>query len=83
MADNGPAAILKDIEEFTRALGNQASQDVLEMHLKDLTPDDIKLRYLFACQMMASFLEPAVRKDMHIGMIKMMAAHDGVDLDDE
>lgn len=84
MADNGPAAILKDIEEFTRALANQASSEVLEMYLdRDHTPDDIKLRYMFACQMMASFLEPEVRRDMQIGMIKMLARQDGVDLDDE
>jgi len=80
MADNSPSGVLRSIEEFTRQLGNQASKEVLDAALQDLSPDDIKLRYLYACQMMASFTTPEERKAWHFGLIKMMAKQDGVDL---
>jgi len=80
MADNSPSGILKDIEDFTRLLYNKGSDEVLTQHLKQFSPDDIELRYMFVCQMMALSMTRGERMQMQIDMIKMLAKHDGVDL---
>jgi hypothetical protein len=75
MTDNTPSAILQSNEEYVNLLANKASAEVLTQYLKQYTPGDLELRYMFLAQMVAVQTTPTQRAEWNTQFINMMADH--------
>lgn len=76
-----PSSVLIWIEDYVRALAGKASAEILTQHTAGLEPQQLEMRLLFLAQMVASNTDTNERREWSMALIKDMARHDGVDLD--
>jgi len=66
-----PSEIMKATEDFIRALEHKSSRDVIDKHMG--SDEEIRIKYLFLCQMLASTTSIIDRMEMNTRFIAMLA----------